>query len=195
MSNKIITISREYGSGGRDIGRMAAEKLGIPCYDQELIEKIAEESGYTKDYINERSEAMPYSSWIGNVLSIGNGGGYDPSEILWAAQCKVIRDLAENGPCVIVGRCADQVLDGSADLLKIFVYAPLEERCKRAVVSYGEAETNIEKRVLDMDKRRKAYYQMYTDAEWGVASNYDICMNSGAFGLEKCADAIAELYK
>ncbi len=195
MSNKIITISREYGSGGRDIGRMVAEKLGLPCYDQELIEKIAEESGYTKEYINERSEAMPYSSWIGNVLSFGSAGGYDPSEILWSAQCKVLQELAEKGPCVIVGRCADQVLEDRADLLKIFVYAPIKDRCERAIESYGEAEENIEKRVSDMDKRRKAYYQMYTDAEWGVAVNYDICMNSSAFGLEKCADAIAELYK
>lgn len=195
MSNKIITISREYGSGGRDIGRAVAEKLGIPCYDQEVIERIAEESGYTKDYINERSEAMPYSSWIGNVLSIGSGGGYDPSEILWTAQCKVLRDLAEKGSCVIVGRCADQVLEDCAALLKIFVYAPIEDRCKRAVESYGEAQEGIEKRVRDMDKRRKAYYQMYTDAEWGVADNFDICINSSAFGLEKCADAIAELYK
>ena len=194
MGNKIITVSRQFGSGGRTIGRLAAEKLGIPCYDQELIEKIAKESGLAEEYVEERGEHMPSSNWIANALAVRSVSGMINEDQLWATQCKVILDLAEQGPCVIVGRCADHILKDKYELLRVFVHAPLDKRAERIVRVYGEKEVSIEKRINDKDKRRKAYYQLYTDSEWGVAENYDICLNSAAIGIEECADLIVELY-
>ena len=194
MRNKIITISREFGSGGRTIGKLAAEKLGIPCYDQEIIEKIAEESGLAKEYIQERGEYMPSTSWIANALSVRSIAGMRSEDQLWSSQCKVIMDLAEKGPCVIVGRCADHILCDDHDLLKVFVHAPMEKRAQRIVRVYGESDISVEKRLADKDKRRKAYYQLYTDTEWGVAKNYDLCLDSSVIGTQKCADIIVDLY-
>ena len=171
MSNKIITVSRQFGSGGRTIGRMVAEKLGIPCYDQELIEKIAKESGLAEEYVEERGEHMPSSSWIANALAVRSVSGMINEDQLWSSQCKVIFDIADQGPCVIVGRCAAHIIN-----------------------VYGEKNVSIEKRINDKDKRRKAYYQLYTDSEWGAATNYDITLNSASVGFEKCVDIITDLY-
>ena len=196
MGNKIITVSRQFGSGGRTIGRLAAEKLGIPCYDQELIEKIAKESGLAEEYVEERGEHLPSSNWIANALAVRSVSGMINEDQLWSTQCRVILDLAEQGPCVIVGRCADHILKDKHDLLRVFIHAPIEKRAERIINVYGEKkEVSIEKRINDKDKRRKAYYQLYTDCEWGVAENYDVSLNSAAFGIEKCADFIVELYK
>ena len=194
MGNKIITISREFGSGGRTIGKLAAEKLGIPCYDQEIIAKIAEESGLAEEYIKERGEYMPSSSWIANALSARSIGGLANEDQLWSSQCKVIMDLAQQGSCVIVGRCADHILRDDHDLLTVFIHAPKEKRAERVVRIYGESDVSIEKRLKDKDKRRKAYYQLYTDTEWGVANNYDICLDSSSIGIEKCAELLVELF-
>ena len=194
MGYKIITISREFGSGGRTIGKLAAEKLGIPCYDQQIIEQIAEESGLAKEYIQERGEYMPSSSWIANALAVRSIGGIRSEDQLWSSQCKVIMDLAAKGPCVRVGRCADHILRGEYDLLRVFVHAPMEKRAERIVRLYGESDVSVEKRLADKDKRRKAYYQLYTDTEWGVAKNYDICFDSSVIGTQKCADMIVDLY-
>ena len=195
MSNKIITVSRQFGSGGRTIGRLAAEKLGIPCYDQELIEKIAKESGLAEEYVEERGEHLPSSNWIANALAVRSVSGMINEDQLWSTQCRVILDLAEQGPCVIVGRCADHILKDKHELLRVFIHAPIEMRAERIINVYGEKkEVSIEKRINDKDKRRKAYYQLYTDCEWGVAENYDVTFNSAAFGIERCADMIVELY-
>ena len=195
MGNKIITVSRQFGSGGRTIGRLAAEKLGIPCYDQELIEKIAKESGLAEEYVEERGEHMPSSNWIANALAVRSVSGMINEDQLWSTQCRVILDLAEQGPCVIVGRCADHILKDKHELLRVFIHAPIEKRAERIINVYGEKkEVSIEKRINDKDKRRKAYYQLYTDCEWGVAENYDVTFNSAAFGIERCADMIVELY-
>ena len=195
MGNRIITISREFGSGGRTIGKLAAEKLGIPCYDQEIIAKIAEESGLAEEYIKESGEYMPSSSWIANALSARSIGGLANEDQLWSSQCKVIMDLAQKGPCVIVGRCADHILRDDHELLTVFIHAPKEKRAERIVRVYGESDVSIEKRLKDKDKRRKAYYQLYTDTEWGIANNYDVCLDSASIGIEKCADLLVELYK
>ena len=195
MGNKIITVSRQFGSGGRTIGRLAAEKLGIPCYDQELIEKIAKESGLAEEYVEERGEHLPSSNWIANALAVRSVSGMINEDQLWSTQCRVILDLAEQGPCVIVGRCADHILKDKHELLRVFIHAPIEKRAERIINVYGEKkEVSIEKRINDKDKRRKAYYQLYTDCEWGVAENYDVTFNSAAFGIERCADMIVELY-
>ena len=194
MSNKIITISRQFGSGGRTIGKLVAEKLGIPCYDREIILKISEESGLAKEYIEERGEQTPSSSWIANALSTRSLGGMIHEDQLWASQCKVLFDLADKGSCVIIGRCADHVLKDRHDLITAYIHAPKEKRAERIVKEYGESDISIEKRINDKDKRRKAYYQLYTDSVWGAADNYDICLDSAAIGIEKCVEIIVDLY-
>ncbi|MDO4306132.1 MAG: cytidylate kinase-like family protein [Eubacteriales bacterium] len=195
MSNRIITISREFGSGGRTIGRMTAEKLGIPCYDSELIEKIAEESGLTKEYIEERGEHAVHGSWLANAFSSERSFyGNSTQDYLWSVQRQVIEELAEKESCVIVGRCADYILSDNADCLKVFIHADMEKRAERIVKVYGETGESPKKRVQDKDKRRKSYYQFYTNMEWGKAQNYHIALDSGALGIEKCVEVIRELY-
>ena len=194
MSNRIITISREFGSGGRTIGKETAAKLGIPCYDQELIEKIAEESGFAKEYIAERGEYTTHGSWLASAISGRDFYGHSSQDDLWAAQQRVILDLAEKGPCVIVGRCADYILRDAADCLTVFIHADMEQRAKRIVEQYGERTETPEKRLRDKDKRRAAYYQYYTDLKWGEARNYHIALNSGALGIGRCVEIIAHLF-
>ena len=122
MSNRIITISREFGSGGRTIGRETAMKLGIPCYDQELIEKIAEESGFDKEYIAERGEYASHGGWLASAFSDRDFNGHSNQDYLWKVQREVILELAEKGPCVIVGRCADYILKDTQDCLTAFIH-------------------------------------------------------------------------
>lgn len=192
--NKIITISREFGSGGRTVGKLVAQKLGIPCYDQELIEKLAEESGFTKEYVQENTEHTAQSSWLANIFASRSVSGVSNQDYLWIITRKIILELAEKGPCVIVGRCADYILRDNADLLKVFIHAPMDKRAERIVKVYGERENSPEKRLRDKDKRRSAYYEFYTDIQWGKMQNYHISLDSNAIGIEKCADIIVDLY-
>ena len=192
MSNRIITISREFGSGGRTIGRRTAEKLGIPCYDAELVQKIAEESGYAEAYVREEGEETA-GGWLSTILSDRTNGLTNQDKI-WNIQSKVITELAEQGPCVIVGRCADYILREKADLLTVFIHASMEKRAERIVKEYGEREETPEQRLKDKDKRRAAYHRFYTDMKWGQAQNYDICLDSGELGLDKCIDILVQLY-
>lgn len=194
MSNRIITISREFGSGGRTIGKEVAAKLGIPCYDHELIEKIAEKSGFAKEYIKESGEYAAAGSWLGNALAGRDFNGHSNQDYLWNIQRAVILELAEKESCVIVGRCADHILKDTADCLKVFIHASVEKRAERIVKVYGERKEAPEKRLKDKDKRRKVYYRFYTDTDWGVAQNYHITLNSGVLGIEKCVDIIMGLY-
>lgn len=191
MRNKIITISREFGSGGRTIGKKAAEKLGIPCYDAELIQKIAEESGFHKDYIRENSE---YVSGFSNVFTSRSFGATNQDKI-WLIQYRIIVELAEQGPCVIVGRCADAILRDKADCLRVFLYAGMEYRKKRIVEVYGERENSPEERLKEKDKQRAAYYRFYTEMKWGYAPNYHISLDSSKWGIEKCTDIILDCYR
>ena len=192
--NRVITISREFGSGGRTIGKLSAERLGIPCYDQELIEKIEEKSGLAKEYIAERGEYTLRGGWLANAFADRSLNGLSVQDYLWTIQRKTILELAEQGPCVIVGRCADYILDGRADLLKVFIHASIEARAKRIVEKYGESAEAPEKRLRDKDIRRSSYYHFYTDVEWGIAKNYDVALDSGTLGLERCVDIITSLY-
>ncbi len=192
--NRVITISREFGSGGRTIGKQVAERLGIPCYDQELIEKIEEKSGLAKEFIAERGEYTLRGGWLANAFADRSLNGLSVQDYLWTIQRKTILELAEQGPCVIVGRCADYILDGKADTLKVFIHASIESRAKRIVEKYGESSEAPEKRLRDKDIRRSAYYHFYTDVEWGIAKNYDIALDSGTLGLDRCVDIITSLY-
>jgi cytidylate kinase len=192
--NRVITISREFGSGGRTIGKMVAEKLQIPCYDQELIEKIAETSGLAKEFIEERGEYTLRGGWLANAFADRSLNGLSVQDYLWTVQRKLILELAEKEPCVIIGRCADYILEGKADTLKVFIHASMESRAKRIVERYGESAEAPEKRLRDKDLRRSAYYRFYTDVEWGIAKNYDVALDSGKIGIERCVDIIASLY-
>ena len=190
--NRVITISREFGSGGRTIGRKVAEKLGIPCYDAEIIEKIAEESGYSGEYIRKEGEGAS-DRWLSNLFS-NRAMGPTNQDTIWVIQSRIIRELAEKGPCVIVGRCADYVLRGQADLLNVFIHADPQKRAERIVREYGERDASPLERIREKDRRRAAYHRFYTDLKWGHAQNYHLCLDSGVLGIDKCAELIASLY-
>lgn len=192
MENRVITISREYGSGGRTIGRKVAEKLGIPCYDADLIQKIVEESGYDADFVKSAGEDAA-GGWF-SIFLADRTRGQTNQDKLWNAQCQVIRNLADKESCVIVGRCADYILRARADCLTVFIHSDVEKRTERAVKEYGEQEETAQKRVKEKDKHRAAYYQFYTDLKWGQAKNYHICLDSGALGIDQCVDILARLY-
>ena len=192
MEKRIITISREFGSGGRTIGKLVAEHLGIRCYDAELIQKLAAESGFDENYIKEAGEYTPG----GFLASAFTNRSFGPTneDILWEHQYKVITELAEKGPRVIVGRCADYILRDKADCLKVFIHADMKFRAERIVKVYGEREQSPEERLRDKDKRRAAYHRFYTNMKWGHAQNYHLTLDSGVIGIDKCVDIIAELY-
>ncbi|MDO4268575.1 MAG: cytidylate kinase-like family protein [Eubacteriales bacterium] len=193
--NRIITIGREFGSGGRTIAKMTAKKLGIPVYDHELLSQIAEKSGFSKEYVAEKTEDSTWNSLIARSLSGLSSGAQIPAEdYLWRMQRQVILELAQKESCVIVGRCADYILRDKADCLRVFIYADPAKRMERIVSVYGERDLSPEKRLRDKDKRRSAFYNYHTDMVWGAVHNYHICLDSGAFGLEKCADFICSLY-
>ena len=195
MKNRVITISREFGSAGRTIGRQVALRLGLPCYDHELIEKIAQKSGMTEEYVKERCEYMASPGIIGNILGGRDYSGHSIQDDLWAVQKQVIEDLAEKESCVMVGRCADYILREKATLLTVFIHAAMDKRAERIVKVYGEYDEAPEKRLQDKDKRRKAFYQFYTDLKWGDVRNYQIALDSGILGIDKCVDIICDLYK
>ena len=196
MSNRIITISREFGSGGRTIGKEVAAKLGIHCYDSELIEKIAQESGLAKEFIAEKGEYASHGGWLANAFSYGSSyNGTSVQDYLWKIQRDIILDLAEKESCVIVGRCADYILRDHDNCLKVFIHAAADKRAERIVKIYGETTAAPEKRLQDKDKKRKAYYHFYTNMEWGEIQNYHITLDSGVLGIDKCVDIITDLYQ
>ena len=193
--NRIITIGREFGSGGRTIAKMTGEKLGIKVYDNELLIKIAKESGLAQAYVAEKSENLTLSDLIGRSLSgFGTYNQVLVEDNLWKMQSEVILDLAKKETCIIVGRGADYILKDKANCLKVFIYSSLEERINRIVSVYGESDVAPEKRLKDKDKRRSLFYNYFTDMKWGNPHNYDICLNSGILGFEKCVDIISSLY-
>ena len=194
MSGKIITISRQYGSAGRGIGKLVAEKLGLECYDSQIIAQIAEKSGFDQDYVRENSEDTAETGFFA-ALSGTDFYGHSNRDEIWMIQCRIIRELAEKGPCVIVGRSADYILKEDYDLVRVFVYADMEDRIKRVVEEYDEGGDNPQKNLKAHDKRRAAYYEIYTDQKFGDYHYYDMCLNSSSLGIEKCADIIAELYQ
>ena len=194
MGTKIITISREFGSGGRTIGRMIAEKLGIPFYDKELVEQIALESGFAPKYVEEHGEHSPSGSLFSYAFAPqgvpGIMNGLSTADFLWNIQCNVILQLADQGPCVIVGRNADYILKDREDAFHVYVFADAPYRAERIVRLYGESEKSPEARLQEKDKRRRVNYHHYTGRTWGQAQNYDICLDTGILGIEQCADIV-----
>lgn len=199
MKKTIITISRQFGSGGRTVGHLVAEKLGIPFYDKELVDQIALESGFAPKFVKENSEQSPGRSLFSYAFAHqgvpGVMNGLSTADFLWNIQCSVILQLAEKGPCVIVGRNADYILKDRKDVFHAFIHADLDFRADRIVRLYGESEKSPQARLLEKDKRRKVNYQHYTGRTWGAAENYDICMNTATVGVEEAADLIVSMVK
>ena len=199
MEKKIITISREFGSGGRTVGHAVADQLGIPFYDKELVEQIALESGFAPKFIEEHGEHTPGKSLVSYAFAHqgipGAMNGLSTADFLWNIQCSVILQLADQGPCVIVGRNADYILKDRKDCLHAFIHADLDFRADRIVRLYGESEKSPEARLQEKDKRRRVNYQHYTGRTWGQAQNYDICLNTSVIGIEQSAQIIVDLVK
>ena len=200
MTKKVITISRAFGSGGRTIGKEVAKRLNIPYYDKELVDKVAEESGFHADFIEEAGEYAPVTnSFLFNIAVSPNPmsmmNTMSMADQLFVCQTNVIRKLADEGPCVIIGRCADYILKDREDCLHVFIHADMESRAKRIVEKYGETKQTPKKRLTDKDNKRRVYYRHYTNRNWGEAQNYHISLNSGLIGVDKCVDYIVDLAK
>lgn len=199
MKTNIITISREFGSGGRSIAKEVAKKLGWKYYDETLVQQVAEKTGYDVGYVSDIGEHAPskskYAYSFASYSAPEFSGGMTMSDYIWSIQRMTILDLAEEGNCVIVGRCADSILSDRVDCLNIFIHAPLDYRAKRIVSLYGETDKKPEKRLKEKDKKRKVYYKHYTGQEWGMAKNYHMTLNSGVLTPEKCVEIITDLAK
>ena len=194
----IITISREFGSGGHSIGEAVARKLGYRFYDRELVNQVAERSGFSPEFIEESGE---YASAKNSLLfAIATANQYTMNGIsmldkLYIEQTKIIEEIAQEGNCVIVGRCSDYILREYEDCLHVFIHADMKSRAKRIVERFGEQERSAEKRLSEKDQKRKVYYKNYTGRSWGQAQNYDLCLNSGVLGSERCVELIAAACK
>lgn len=188
MKKLIVTLSREYGSGGLEIGRALAEALGLPCYDKKLLSIAAEKSGFSEELLRQAESKATNSLLYSLATSLGVGA-YGPDTLslydkMYLAQFDVIRQVAEEGSCVIVGRCADYVLRDQENCRHFFLHAPLEDRMNRAIKEYGDEPSNIKSVVLKHDKARANYYYHYTNQKWGDAKLYDMTLNTSSTGPE-----------
>lgn len=191
----IITISREFGSGGRSIGKAVAEKLGYDYFDKDLIERIAKESGLSTEYIEKNGEHSPGTNIFSYAFVGRNRKGESVEDYLWNKQREVILSIAQKGNCVIVGRCADYILRNRENCLHVFIHSDLAKRAERIVKLYGETNQKPEKRLMEKDRTRKLNYKYYTDRDWGMSQNYHLSLDSGVIGLERCEDMIVTLSK
>ncbi len=190
--DKVITISREFGSGGRELGVKLADKLGIPFYDKELISMAADDINIAEDAFQHYDEHIVVHDPLDRQFYHAFSEVYQipMSDQIFVAQSNVIRRLASYGPCIIVGRCADIIL---TDSLNLFIYAKMKDRIRRMLELESEAESDgkeMERRIREVDRKRKEYYQYYTGNTWGRAQNYHLCLDSGPVGVEGCLRAV-----
>ena len=195
MAKRIITISREFGSGGRFIGEEVARKLGIAYYDKNIISQIAEKSGLSPEYIQENAELSPKKGLFAYALAGRDITGKSVGDMVYEAQRKVILDLAKKEPCVIIGRNADYILKDRDDVLNVFIHGDMPEKIQRITDLYNVEKQKAVKMMEDTDKRRKTNYNFYTDQNWGKASNYTLCLNSSQLGYDRCEKIIMECCK
>jgi len=184
MKHTIITISRQFGSGGRKIGHLVAEQLGIPCYDRSIIDKTARVSELSPDFI-EKNEQHLSNSFIFDMTMTAN---------IYKAQSAVIKECAEKGSCVIVGRCADKILENDFPCLKVFLYADFDARCRRAVSEYGKDSKGVRDLVKKADRGRERFFRLFHEAEWKDASNYNLCLDTELFGMQRTVEVIKAAY-
>ncbi len=192
MTKRIITISREFGSGGRFIGEEVAKKLGIAYYDKNIINEIAEKSGLSPEYIQENAELSPKKGLFAYAFAGRDVTGKSVEDLVYEAQRKVILELAEKESCVIIGRNADYILKDRDDVLNVFIHGDTPEKIQRITRLYNVEEQKAVKMMADTDKRRMANYNFYTDQKWGKASNYTLCLNSSKLGYDRCEKIIME---
>lgn len=195
----IITIGRQYGSAGREIGNVLAKRYDIPLYDKEMLKRAAKESGICEE-IFETHDEKPTNSFLYSLVmdtySLGYAsGGYADMPInhkVFLAQFDAIKKIADEGPCILVGRCADYALEEYDNAVNVFIYADLDARIRRIARLYDLTDAKAKDIILKTDKKRASYYNYYTNKEWGEAKSYDFCINSGKLGVEGTADAIME---
>lgn len=200
--NKIITIGRELGSGGRELGRRLAENLGYAYYDQEILDEIVKRTDLSEKYVKSIVERKPMLSFpihIGHSFQMMSNPVADHSQKIYQEQCNILREMAEKSNCVIVGRCADYILK-DMNPFRIFVYAEMEgrmERCRRKEQSHHNTMTDreLKQHIKEVDKHRAQYYGFYTDQKWGDRKNYDICVNTTNEDIKKIANILARLFK
>ena len=195
MAKRIITISREFGSGGRFIGEEVAKKLGIAYYDKEMIGQIAEQAGLSSAYVRENAELSPKKGWFAYAFSGRDITGKSVEDMVYETQRKVILELARKEPCVIIGRNADYILKDRDDALNVFIHGDMLEKIQRISQLYRVTEQEAVKMMADTDKRRMTNYNFYTDQKWGKASNYTLCLNSSQLGYDRCEALITECVK
>ena len=192
MTKRIITISREFGSGGRFIGEEVAKKLGIAYYDKNIINEIAEKSGLSPEYIQENAELSPKKGLFAYAFAGRDITGKSVEDMVYEAQRNVILELADKEPCVIIGRNADYILKDRDDVLNVFIHGDAPEKIQRITRLYNVEEQKAVKMMADTDKRRMANYNFYTDQKWGKARNYTLCLNSSKLGYDRCEKIIME---
>ena len=192
MTKRIITISREFGSGGRFIGEEVAKKLGIAYYDKNFINEIAEKSGLSPEYIQENAELSPKKGLFAYAFAGRDITGKSVEDLVYEAQRKVILELAEKESCVIIGRNADYILKDRDDVLNVFIHGDTPEKIQRITRLYNVEEQKAVKMMVDIDKRRMANYNFYTNQKWGKADNYTLCLNSSQLGYDRCEKIIME---
>ena len=195
MAKRIITISREFGSGGRFIGDEVSKTLGIAYYDKNIISQIAEKSGLSPEYIQENAELSPKKGLFAYAFSGRDITGKSVEDMVYEAQRNIILELAEKEPCVIIGRNADYILKDRDDVLNVFIHGDMSEKIKRITGLYNVKEKEAVKMMADTDKRRRTNYNFYTDQNWGKASNYTLCLNSSQLGYDRCEMIIMECVK
>ena len=195
MDKKIITISREFGSGGRFIGEEVAKKLGFACYDKNIIGQIAEKSGLAPEYIRESAELSPEKGLFAYAFAGRDITGKSVEDLVYETQRKVILELTEKESCVIIGRNADFILKDRDDVLNVFIYGDLPEKVERICRLYHVSEQEAVRMMTDIDKRRMTNYNFYTEQKWGKASNYTVCLNSSRIGYERCEEIIVGCVK
>jgi cytidylate kinase len=199
MENYIITIGRQLGSGGKIIGDSLAGKLGIACYDKELINIASKESGLCAEFFERADEKGNFSiidSLFGyNSGYMGHGSNYLCNETLFKIQSDVIRTIAGRESCIFVGRCADYILRNSPRLLRVFITADLDDRILRLTSLTGVSPKEAAMKIDQTDKKRASYYNYYSNRQWGSAASYDLCINSSTNGIERCADIIESCIK
>ncbi|MCI7596792.1 MAG: cytidylate kinase-like family protein [Lachnospiraceae bacterium] len=189
--NTIITIGRQFGSGGREIGEKVAEHFGIKCYDKELLARAAKESGFCQEMIESHDE-RPTNSFLYNLVMDTYSFGYNASSFMdmpishkvFLAQFDAIKKMADEAPCVIVGRCADYALSEYKNCLNLFIYGNEECKVKRIMDKYDVSEQKAREMMRKNDKQRQSYYNYYSSKKWGRADSYDLCLNSSKYGIE-----------
>lgn len=193
----IITIGRQFGCGGKRIAEALGSKLGIPVYDHELIIKAAQESGFSAEFFKRSDEKKRFFSLTSIFAGSYNSDteNYMSDKGLFQIQCETIRSIADQGSAIIVGRCSDYVLRDRSNTLNVFLTSPLEDRVRRVSETEGVDLEKAEEIVVKQDRNRAEYYNYYTFGNWGVASNYDICIDSSIAGIEGTADLIIEFAK